>query len=127
MSTVLPAHDAPMKHQVDDRMASFARKKKAPKSGMFGWLFPELDAFRADPQDLVELGTAMRATSGQKEFYSDIPAGFTFLGQFVAHDITFDTTPFPERLEDPTATDNYRTPALDLDCLYGNGPLAHPF
>jgi heme peroxidase len=132
MSTVQPSPVAPMNHRVDDRMETFAektRERKSPKSGMFGWLFPDLRAFRADPKDLIELGTAMLERNGQKDqgSKSNIPAGFTFLGQFVAHDITFDTTPFPERVEDTTATENYRTPALDLDCVYGNGPLAHRF
>ena len=55
-----------------------------------------------------------------------IPSGFTYLGQFVDHDLTFDTTPMPERQIDPHAVHNFRTPHLDLDGLYGNGPTAHP-
>jgi hypothetical protein len=53
-------------------------------------------------------------------------AGITFLGQFLDHDMTFDTT---SRLGVPTAPENspnVRTPALDLDSLYGGGPTASP-
>ena len=49
-----------------------------------------------------------------------IPAGFTYLGQFIDHDITFDPTPFElQRVNDPDALVNFRTPRLDLDSLYG--------
>lgn len=53
-----------------------------------------------------------------------IPAGYIFLGQFIAHDITYDPTSISERISDPTGTWNFRTPHLDLDCVYGAGPLA---
>ena len=42
----------------------------------------------------------------------DIPAGFTYFGQFVDHDITFTKE----------GGINARTPLLDLDSLYGKGP-----
>jgi len=53
-------------------------------------------------------------------------AGTTFMGQFIDHDITFDTT---SRLGVPTAprqSPNARVPALDLDSVYGAGPVADP-
>lgn len=49
-------------------------------------------------------------------------AGTTFLGQFVDHDITFDAV---SRLGVPTSprkTPNSRSPALDLESVYGRGP-----
>lgn len=57
----------------------------------------------------------------------NVPAGFTYLGQFVDHDITLDTTPLEQQEADPLATSNFRTPALDLDSLYGDGPGIHPY
>jgi hypothetical protein len=33
----------------------------------------------------------------------------------------------PERAVDPMQIHNFRTPALDLDSVYGDGPVAHPF
>ncbi len=51
-----------------------------------------------------------------------VPAGFTYLGQFVDHDITLDLTSFGEKEDDPNAVENFRTPALDLDSVYGLGP-----
>jgi len=54
-----------------------------------------------------------------------VPAGYTYFGQFVDHDLTFDAT---SSFADPTAAaSNLRTPALDLDCLYGTGPADQPY
>ena len=53
-------------------------------------------------------------------------AGTTFFGQFVDHDVTFDlgsTLGEPTRPEDST---NTRSPALDLDSVYGGGPVRSP-
>ncbi|MDX2102757.1 MAG: peroxidase family protein [Alphaproteobacteria bacterium] len=51
-----------------------------------------------------------------------ITAGFTFLGQFVDHDLTFDTTSLGEAAADVSARENFRTARLDLDSVYGAGP-----
>jgi hypothetical protein len=56
-----------------------------------------------------------------------IPAGFTYLGQFVDHDITFDPTSKRDQVVDPEALVNFRTPRLDLDSLYGSGPVVQPY
>ncbi|MGH9153375.1 MAG: peroxidase family protein [Acidimicrobiales bacterium] len=52
--------------------------------------------------------------------------GTTFMGQFMDHDVTFDAS---SRLATPTApktVTNVRTPAFDLDAVYGGGPVASP-
>src|SRR6478752_5650383 len=47
----------------------------------------------------------------------------TYFGQFVDHDLTLDTTPLREAgWSKPIHTINHRTPRLDLDHLYGDGP-----
>lgn len=56
-----------------------------------------------------------------------IAAGYTYLGQFIDHDITFDPVSSLQRLNDPDALENFRTPRLDLDCLYGRGPDEQPY
>ena len=53
-------------------------------------------------------------------------AGFTFIGQFIDHDITFDNTPLALQQADPDATVNFRTPRYDLDSVYGRGPVNEP-
>jgi hypothetical protein len=54
---------------------------------------------------------------------SGIPAGFTYLGQFVDHDLTFDKTSvmLGENVT-PAELVQARSPSLDLDSLYGAGP-----
>ena len=54
---------------------------------------------------------------------SKIPAGFTYLGQFVDHDLSFDKTAVMLG-ENVSATEllQARSPSLDLDSLYGAGP-----
>jgi len=50
-------------------------------------------------------------------------AGMAFLGQFIDHDITLDaTTELGKAAGDVTKIRNFRTPQLDLDCVYGDGP-----
>ena len=53
-------------------------------------------------------------------------AGFTFIGQFIDHDITFDNTPLALQQADPDGTVNFRTPRYDLDSVYGRGPVDEP-
>jgi hypothetical protein len=56
-----------------------------------------------------------------------IRAGYTFLGQFIDHDITLDVTSSLEQENDPDAVENFRTPALELDSVYGLGPALQPY
>ena len=57
----------------------------------------------------------------------DIPAGFTYFGQFVDHDLTFDPISQLQRDNDPDALTDFRTPRLDLDSVYSRGPDDVPF
>ena len=56
-----------------------------------------------------------------------IPAGYTYFGQFVDHDLTFDTASSLDRQNDPDALTNFRSPRFDLDCIYGRGPVDDPY
>jgi hypothetical protein len=52
-----------------------------------------------------------------------IPAGYTYLGQFIDHDLTFDKTTVALGTDvSPADMLQGRSPALDLDSLYGAGP-----
>jgi Animal haem peroxidase len=53
-------------------------------------------------------------------------AGTTFLGQFIDHDITFDTTSALGVTTEPSSSPNSRTPSLDLDSVYGDSPVSSP-
>ena len=53
----------------------------------------------------------------------EIPAGFTYLGQFIDHDLTMDKTKLLlKEQRSPAQLQQGRSPALDLDSLYGAGP-----
>lgn len=69
-----------------------------------------------------------------------LPAGYTYFGQFIDHDLTFDNTSSlnPKDLPDfvdPSKTvrkqdrmpSNLRNPRFDLDSVYGDGPDAMPY
>src|SRR5687768_11711840 len=76
----------------------------------------------------TQLGTparkklALAMTEGGGGF-GQIPAGYTYFGQFVDHDLTFDktTVAFGSNVSAADLIQG-RSPALDLDSLYGNGP-----
>ena len=53
-------------------------------------------------------------------------AGSTFVGQFIDHDITFDQTSQLGVPQNPLISPNTRTPALDLDSVFGGGPGLRP-
>jgi len=54
------------------------------------------------------------------------PAGITFLGQFMDHDMTFDSESKLGSPTQPKDVTNVRTPALDLDSVYGGGFVVSP-
>jgi len=58
---------------------------------------------------------------------SGIPALYTYFGQFVDHDLTFDPDASFQKQKDPDATIDFRTPAFDLDNVYGRGPGDQPY
>src|SRR5262245_29196209 len=120
---------APPKHGFGPRRGEDVPLGRTAPSGKFGRMFPDLLPLVPPPEHLIELSTAMKdgepgAAGGNNDA---IPAGFTYLGQFIDHDITFDPTALQEVLVDPLALRNFRTPMLDLDSLYGAGPVAQPF
>lgn len=53
-------------------------------------------------------------------------AGITFVGQFIDHDITLDLGSRLGRPQAPESAANSRTPSLDLDSVYGGGPIVSP-
>jgi hypothetical protein len=84
-----------------------------------------------DPKDLAELSQQMKGDVDTVKDGPDpeenllVPAGYTYLGQFIDHDLTFDST--SSLNPSNSAPTNFRTPRFDLDCLYGDGPGAQPY
>lgn len=99
------------------------------RSDRFGRMLPNLPALYTDPIGLAAIGDKngpMKST-GAAQKTTSIPVGHIFFGQFVDHDITLDLTSSFARLDRPENTTNFRTPTLDLDCVFGAGPDGSPY
>lgn len=100
-----------------------------PLPQMFGRLFHENPVTgNLTTEQVVDGFDALTETMRTKTV-KDGPAdaGMTFLGQFVDHDVTLDATSAIGSRIDPRSIRNVRTPNLDLDCVYGDGPEASPY
>jgi hypothetical protein len=117
--------------------------------GRFGRMFRALPSANFRPEDLIALGKQMEAgpeeTNGKRVAHPEktaqfpdenapddeenfgVPAGYTYLGQFIDHDITFDPSALSMQRNDPDALVDFRTPRLDLDSVYGRGPADQPY
>ncbi len=112
---------------------------KSPSfQGRFGRMFRSLPAATYGATDaqsraaLMTLGAAMTSSfdppkDGFDGEESGIPALYTYFGQFIDHDITFDPMTTLIQHSDPDALTDFRTPALDLDNVYGRGPGDQPY
>jgi len=95
-------------------------------------MFPDLPALEADEDSAIGLGRAASHMDDTLPVIDSmlenprIPTGFAILGQFVAHDITADRSLLAPR-ESVEDLRNSRVPRLDLECLYGDGPVGTPF
>jgi hypothetical protein len=96
-------------------------------------LFPDLPPFEADEAFLFALGRSgglcdCQDTDDLTASLGSEAAGWPFFGQFVAHDITADRSSLQAGVGvDPSRLRNARSPQLNLECLYGDGPVGHPF
>jgi len=111
-------------------------------SGRFGRLFPELHGLHVPLHTLQALAEEMHdppppepSTAGwgtpsppppDERDNDAIPAAYTYLGQFIDHDVTFDPLSRLERSARPEELSNFRVPRLDLDSVYGGGPAVSP-
>src|SRR5436309_5718974 len=116
--------------------------------GRFGRMFRTLPSAEWPKHALVKLGDAMTSPpehldtdknaptaafeDSTKRIQDDeenasISAGYTYLGQFIDHDITFDPASSLQQQNDPDALVDFRTPRLDLDSVYGRGPDDQPY
>ena len=136
--------------------ASFAPRTTAARSATvatsptaFGRIFPGLPPFAPATEQVKRALLALGAKGGPLDANDDLAkgsvllitnpglsagnpnnpthtAGTTFFGQFVDHDITFDAASPLGIPTDPATSPNGRTPSLDLDSVYGHGPVASP-
>lgn len=104
--------------------------------GTFGRIFRALPPAEFPGKDLESLARAMTAeaedeptpeTEIDAEENQGIDAGYTYLGQFIDHDLTFDPMSSLQKQNDPDALTDFRTPRFDLDSIYGRGPDDQPY
>ena len=109
----------------DPPIAASARRAGAgPAAAVPPFRFSRLGPKGANKQlgepNRKKVGAAMAVSGGGQ---SQIPAGFTYLGQFIDHDLTFDKTSVMLGANvTPAQLLQGRSPSLDLDSLYGAGP-----
>lgn len=85
-----------------------------------------LPQFNPSRESLQELGLIMEENPILND-HPKLPAGFTYFGQFLDHDITRDETEgLPNSILTPEEIIQGRSPSLDLDSVYGRGPLFSP-
>jgi heme peroxidase len=111
---------------------------KGPQfEGRFGRLFPDAQHAKfgvtdqENERNLAALGIKMSAgfdppKDGKDDEESGIPALYTYLAQFLDHDLTFDPASSLQMQKDPDALTDFRSPAFDLDNVYGRGPDDQP-
>jgi len=87
--------------------------------GLSGRMFRRLPPCPPYPDDkLIAIAESMRESDpvggwggvADELDNEPIPAAFTYFGQFVDHDITFDPVSSLEHVNDPNALTNFRTP-----------------
>jgi Animal haem peroxidase len=109
-----------------------------PITGRYSRIFPSLPAADWGADDdasqsaLMALGAKMMSTldepkDGPDDEESGLPAAYTYFGQFIDHDLTFDPVSLLARQDDPNALIDFRTPRFDLDNVYGRGPDDQPY
>jgi hypothetical protein len=111
-------------------------KRSHSNEGRFGRMFRTLPTAKFSAEALKELGARMTAefepvptpeTEHDPEENPGISAGYTYFGQFIDHDLTFDPASSLQKQNDPDALIDFRTPRFDLDNVYGRGPSDQPY
>jgi hypothetical protein len=99
--------------------------------GQQGGIMDALDDLAAGPKALIVDPTVNGNPTSTNPYGTNpdnptMTAGSTFVGQFTDHDITFDQTSHLGVTQNPLTSPNARTPALDLDSVFGGGPGIRP-
>jgi len=99
--------------------------------GQQGGILDGRDELGAGPKALIVDPTVNGNPTSSNPYGSNpdnptMTAGSTFVGQFTDHDITFDQTSHLGVPQNPLTSPNTRTPALDLDSVFGGGPGLRP-
>jgi hypothetical protein len=107
----------------------------APRRAMcFGTMFPALPAFRYSDRAAADLAATMDDPTpdpagtdrGTRDDSATLPAEYTYLGQFIDHNLDFDETVQPGTNVNPGSLSNYESFRFDLNNVFGGGPSVDP-
>jgi hypothetical protein len=100
----------------------------------FGTMFPSLPAFHYSAQAAADLAATMQnptpdppgTNRGTADDNANLPAEYTYLGQFIDHNLDFDETPQPEANVNPNTLTNFESFRFNLNNVFGGGPSVDP-
>jgi hypothetical protein len=96
---------------------------EGPTAFRFSRMGRDGEGHQLDDRTIELLAANMTPGGGSGVETSGVPAGYTYLGQFIAHDLSFDKTIVTLGANvSPSGLLQARSPSLDLDSLYGAGP-----
>jgi len=107
----------------------------APRTAMcFGTMFPRLAPFHYSDQAAADLAATMENPApdppgtdrGTRDDSATLPSEYTYLGQFIDHNLDFDVTAQPTADVNANALTNFESFRFDLNNVFGGGPTVDP-
>jgi hypothetical protein len=100
----------------------------------FGTMFSQLSPFHYSDQAAADLAATMQNPTpdptgtdrGTSDDSAMLPAEYTYLGQFIDHNLDFDQTPQPTADVNPSSLSNFESFRFDLNNVFGGGPSVDP-
>jgi Animal haem peroxidase len=116
----------PARHARDQCLAPERVDAPFGEAGRYGRMFdlPPLDVDEALLRGIGRAGGFCDGGEGGAD--ARVAAGWSFFGQYVAHDLTADRSPLRAHA-DLAALRNMRSPRANLESLYGGGPVGSPY
>jgi hypothetical protein len=100
----------------------------------FGSMFPHVRAFHYSQRAAANLAAKMQNPTpdppgkdrGTADDSATLPSEYTYLGQFIDHNLDFDSTPQPTADVNPRSVPNLESFRFDLNDVFGAGPAIDP-
>jgi hypothetical protein len=97
-------------------------------------MFPNLPPFHYSDRAAADLAAMMRhqnpdqpgTNRGTADDSATLPAEYTYLGQFIDHNLDFGETPQPTADVNPSSLTNFESFRFDLNNVFGGGPSVDP-
>jgi hypothetical protein len=97
-------------------------------------MFPHLSPFHYSDQAAADLAATMEnptpdpagTNRGTRDDSATLAAEYTYLGQFIDHNLDFDETPQPSAGVKPSSLTNFESYRFDLNNVFGGGPTVDP-